>query len=394
MTTRSLHIGPRIGPRIGVHGDTPPGPPPETTTLTVSIADTADPVISAVNFAYSVIVTNTGGIDALLVVATVTLDATLTFVSGVGTGWLVAALGQVVTCTRATLAVGVAPTITISVTSADAASTETTTADAIASNAAAAPQDSETTVVNLVARDATSLKRIPATLTQWQDWAAYHVLIGTPNFPNVVPANGWKLQEAAAPMIDFIGASNLTMSGVGLLFQQPVVGWSTLAVSTPDGQPNHNAQTTTAVDISTTSALLLAYVRMPAIAPAAARRLARMNSTGVMVNVSTAPVLQCVTQGAGGTTVNGVSNPTAAVRPLVIQIDRGGTRTRVFTDQEKIVGTVGTYATAVLNLGSSGGNSADAQYLYCVLLTAASAELSEAQVKSFLQALDWTIPWS
>lgn len=239
-----------------------------------------------------------------------------------------------------------------------------------------------------VSRDATSLKYVPANAAEWT------ALMAAASLATGNPSDTWNLQEAAAPMIDTIGANNMTMSGAGLLFQQPVAGWSRLAIATPDGQPNHNAQTLTAVDISTTSALALVYVRMPVAAPAATRRLVRLNSTGVRTDINTTPVLQCLTQGVGGTTVNGVSNPTSAVRPLVVQIDRTGGRTRVFTDQEKIVGTVGTYVTPVFNLGSSGGNSADASYLYCALFTGAAAELSEAQVKTLLQTLDWTIPWS
>ena len=390
MSTRSLHIGPAIGPAIGARSD---GAAPETTTLTVTIADSQDPVISAVDFTYAVVVTNTGALEATSVSAVIALDPSLTFVSGSGTGWTVGAVGQTVTCTRAALAVGAAPTITITVTTADAASTEVTTADVTAANAyPPATQDIETTVVKLVARDATSLKRMPATLTQWTDFNAYHVAIGTVDFPDVLPSSLYLFQEASGNIVDAIGGITLTATGASLLYQQAVTGWSALEFRTPDGLASHNAQnTTTAVDISATSALWMLYIRMPAATPAATRRFGRINATGILSTITATPVLQCVTGGAGGSTVGGASNPTAAVRPLVIQVDRANTRAMVLTDQETITGTAGTYATIALGVGSSGGNSADAGYIYGPLFTGAAAEISVAGTKSLLRAMNWTI---
>lgn len=386
-------VGARLGARVGSWVGDSAGVP--QTTLTVVLSDSIDPVISAVNFTYSTIVTNTGGVDATNVVAVITLDATLAFVSGVGTGWAVGAVGQVVTCTRATLAPGAAPTITITVTTADAASTETTTADAAADNAPPATQDSETTVVKLVDRDATSLIRVPSSLTQWQDFNAYHVAIGTANFPNVLPSSLFLMQEASGNLADSIDAITLTATGISLIYQQAVTGWTRKAFAIPGGLAAHQAQnTTTAVDISATSAMWMLYVRMPAATPVAVRRLARINATGIRADISTAPVIQCVSNGAGGSTVSGAANPTGGVRLLILQANRALPQTRVYTSQEKISGTVGTYATIALGVGSSGGFAADAGYLYGPLFTGAAAELSDAQVKSLAQALNWTIPWS
>lgn len=117
------------------------------TTLTVAIADSADPVLGGANVNYTVVVTNTGAADATNVTCLVALDPTLTYVSSSGTGWTTGHSAGTVTCTRATLVAGAAPTITITVTSANADSTESTTADADADNSVPATQDTETTVV-------------------------------------------------------------------------------------------------------------------------------------------------------------------------------------------------------------------------------------------------------
>lgn len=134
-------------------------------------------MITAVNFTYALVVTNTGSNTATNVSATVALDASLVFVSGSGMGWTVSQSLGVVTCTRASLAVGAAPTIIITVTSGGAALTASSTANASADNASAAAPSAPTTVVKLVARDATAGKRVPASLTQWQDFNAYQALV-------------------------------------------------------------------------------------------------------------------------------------------------------------------------------------------------------------------------
>ena len=241
-----------------------------------------------------------------------------------------------------------------------------------------------------VTRDATSSKYRPANTSEWTALMTAAVL-ATGN-----PSSTWPMQEASGNLADSIGTVTLTAAGASLLYRQAVAGWSSLALTIPDGLANHNAQnTTTCPDISLTSVMLLLYVRMPAAAPAATRRFLRLDSTGVLIPITTMPRLQCTTGGVGGTTVTGASDPTGgAVRPVVVVIDRTGGRAVLYTDQEKIIGTVGTYTGIVLGIGSSGGNSADSGFLYGAAFSGASAELSDAQVKTLLVTLGWSIPWT
>ncbi len=76
------------------------------------------------NATYTLTVTNNGtNVSPQPIVITDTLPATLTFVSGTGTGWVCGAAGQVVTCTRNTvLAVGATSPVTLTVAVALAAS--------------------------------------------------------------------------------------------------------------------------------------------------------------------------------------------------------------------------------------------------------------------------------
>ena len=122
---------------------------PGQTTLTVVLADSADPVTVTTNFNYTVVVTNTGAFRADTIVALLTIDSDAAYVSSSGTGWGLAHDAGVVTCTRATLLPGAAPTITVTVTAPAVPQTLTSTADADAANSPAATQDSETTVIGL-----------------------------------------------------------------------------------------------------------------------------------------------------------------------------------------------------------------------------------------------------
>lgn len=364
---------------------------PSITSLAVAITDSVDPVISVVNFDYSVIVTNTGVITATSVVATIALDPSLTFVSGAGSGWAVGHAAGVVTCERASLAPGAGPAISITVTTADAASSETTTANASADNATPAAQDSETTVVKLVDRDATSGIRFPSSLAQWQDFNAYHVAIGTADYPDVVPSSLWTCQESSGNLIDTIGSVNLVQTGSGHLHQQPVAGWSRKAVQTTNGTAGQKwLNTTTAPNAGTTDVLLSAIVAVPAASPAAVRDICghaaaadcRFNTTGKL-------------RGIFGASADLVQDPRGRVMPIYVQVNNTGTASAIFTDQEKFIGTYTTPANSpMVFLGGQTAPASAAGYLGAVEFTGAAARLTAAQIKAQQLALGWTPPWT
>jgi len=119
--------------------------------LSVTKVDSPDPVFVGGTLTYTVTVNNAGPDTADNLTVTDTLPAGVTFVSAMGTGWTCNEAAGVVTCTRASLAVGAAPDITITVTAPSAAGTITnnvtvasTTADPVAGN----NSDSEDTTVN------------------------------------------------------------------------------------------------------------------------------------------------------------------------------------------------------------------------------------------------------
>lgn len=130
-----IYSGIRSGVQSGLdaeEGDT------STTLAIASFADSADPAPGNANFTYTLQVHNSGSSNAASnVSAVVTLDSSLTFVSAAGTGWTCLNSGQVVTCTRASIAAGVTSnTITVTVTPTNADASISSTAHASADNAA------------------------------------------------------------------------------------------------------------------------------------------------------------------------------------------------------------------------------------------------------------------
>lgn len=84
--------------------------------LSISKSDNPDPVVAGQTLTYTITVINAGPSDAANLAVTDTLPAGVAFVSASGTDWSCGHSGGVVTCTRASLAVGSAPDITITVT--------------------------------------------------------------------------------------------------------------------------------------------------------------------------------------------------------------------------------------------------------------------------------------
>ena len=360
-----------------------------TTTLSVAISDSADPVITHVNFTYSVIVTNTGSATASGVSAVVTLDASLTYVSATGTGWSASAVGQVVTLFSASVPVGVAPTITVTVTSGNAATTATTTADASAANAPSAPQDSENTTVNLVTFDATSGIRVPASAAEWASMLAY---VG---IASGGPSALYLCQEASGNLADSIGAFTQTV-GVGvpaITYQNVIAGWSRLGIG-----PSADASTGSAFnasaslpDVSVASMLTISYAILQAT-PGATRRLDSSGTpTRSIFVINTTPRVVAT---SGANTTTGASDPSGAVRPWVNKVNRTANVNVFYTNQEKLAPAIGAITGKQLQVIGGGTTCPQFKLLYSAAFFNAAAELSDAQVKALLIGLGWSIPWT
>jgi len=121
-------------PNTASNSDTEQTTVTPTTDLAMVATSSAATIEAGNTLTFTVDITNGGPITATGVVIGTTLPTGLTFTSGAGTGWTCAAAAQVVTCTRASLAVGVAPTVTIDVATDAPSGTTVTTVLAVSSN--------------------------------------------------------------------------------------------------------------------------------------------------------------------------------------------------------------------------------------------------------------------
>ena len=124
-------------------------PPPEA-DLAITITDSLDPVSAFTIFSYELTVSNAGPNDAMSIRVEDTLPAGSTFIDATGSGWFCNHASGIVTCTLSNLLVGVAPTITITITTPNVAGSISNTATVSSSTAdfnAVNDSDAETTDV-------------------------------------------------------------------------------------------------------------------------------------------------------------------------------------------------------------------------------------------------------
>src|SRR6266540_4021305 len=121
--------------------------------LSITKTDSPDPVSVGGTLIYNLAVTNLGPTDASSLTVSDSLPASVSFISASGTGWACSQASGTVTCTRPSLAVGAAPTISIVVAAPavagpltnNASVSSTSTDPVIANNSASA-----TTTVQIV----------------------------------------------------------------------------------------------------------------------------------------------------------------------------------------------------------------------------------------------------
>jgi hypothetical protein len=234
----------------------------------------------------------------------------------------------------------------------------------------------------LVTRDAASGKYTPASAAEWaQVMAVAGIASGGPSFL-------WLCQEASGNLADSIDTGPATVSGTPINYQQAVAGWTRLAVTGGDaGTGLADSSSASLPDPSTQATLVLSYAIITAT-PAAIRQIDVIGTANVAtVRVNTTPRLQMV---SGGSVITGTSDPTGAVRPFVLLDDPTGSRSVGYSDQEKLTATraATTGKRSRMAFDFAGG------FLYRAEFAGSAAQLNDAQVKTLLQTLGWTIPWS
>jgi hypothetical protein len=235
-----------------------------------------------------------------------------------------------------------------------------------------------------VTLDAGANKYVPSSAAEWT------TTLSVAGIASGGPSNLYLCQEASGSLADSIGAAPLAQAGAGHLYAQSIAPWTRLGVRTIDGTVGQRwLNSTTSPNPNLVSTLWLAYIAFPAVAPAAARDL-----------IANQASLDCRVTAAGkfnilnGASTSGTANPLAASHPIVIKHDITNSLFTGYTEQEKVVGTFAVnVSNPMLALGGQTTSAADAGYVYVVEFSGAAAEMTDAQIKTLLQTLNWTVLW-
>lgn len=239
--------------------------------------------------------------------------------------------------------------------------------------------------------DATSGKACPASAGEWSAFIAAN------NLSIAVPNHLWLCQESSGDLSDSIGTLTL-IANANPLYRQTVSGWSRLAVGF-DGTVNQcfYAAPANGPNIATQSVCWLCIVLLET-PPGNQSFIALSDSaSGLRTTAVSFPASRVRFTYSGVGSKDGLFNPMGAVRPYAVMHDITGERARLFTDQEVIVPTFQPNRTNG-NKGIGGfsgiGAASGSRFLYGCAWSGTNAEITDADMKSLLEAMGWTIPWS
>lgn len=237
-----------------------------------------------------------------------------------------------------------------------------------------------------VTLDAASAKYVPATSSEWTTTFAVAGL------PAGGPASLLLLQEAASPPIDTIGARAVTVSGA-IAFNQAAAGWTRKGVKATDASVQF--MKLTGADLTASSAMLIQYVTIGTNPASGYRAFNQLGTTNYeqarLVNGSKI-------QGASGLTPNVATGAAAhsGIEVIVTKYDRASSVLAVYSSKEFVKPTYvaqGAGASTDIYMLGDSGFATDSTLVYEVLFEGAAAEQSDANVRSLLQALGWTVLW-
>ena len=233
-----------------------------------------------------------------------------------------------------------------------------------------------------VTRDALSGKYVPASATEWTK------LMAAANLATGNPTDAWGFQEGSGNTLDLIGAQPLAPGG-SPTYQSSSTGWTRVGIRMTDAASNMRMGTNFGPpDPSATSTLMLAYIEMPAAAPAAARGVMAKSLTSAAVALNTTGKLR-LTDGATADLTTALS---AGVRLVWHLTNLTASKSAVYTEAEEFVGTFAVPGSIFLAFGGlAPSTAAGINVLYAAYFTGAAAELTKSQIRILSQTLGWTV---
>ncbi len=233
--------------------------------------------------------------------------------------------------------------------------------------------------------DATSKIGVPATAQEWRD-----VLTSAGLTPDA-PANLWLMQETSGALADTIGTIPLVPVN-NVSYDNAVAGWTRHALGTIDADGDQGWRSNGTGNLNGTSYTILLYAAVQAL-PAVPRSLAGVGAASDHRYAAVGPTLFSARSTAGSAGV-GVAAPGTTVHPLLIEVNVSGTpQYAIYTDKEKITApyVAPTGLGNLVMIGAAGFGSPNARYLYAAMWKGTGAQLTDANAKSLLTRLGWTV---
>lgn len=203
------------------------------------------------------------------------------------------------------------------------------------------------------------------------------------------PAHIWLFQEASGAILDKVGSKNLSAAGT-VAYQQAVAGWTAKAIGSTTPGTTGNCSNATMENLNANSVLTLTYSQFTLSATTLVSRAFHGAASVNDLQANAASAIMRLRTGANA--ANGTGLHAATIHPIAVRWDRTNTVNAAYSDIEKVgitwadtAGTTMQVTAATLDTAFVGN------VMYAATWVGASAELVDAQIKSMLQALGWTV---
>jgi hypothetical protein len=220
--------------------------------------------------------------------------------------------------------------------------------------------------------DASAGKSCPGSAAEW-------TALGLAT-SNPTSLHSW--QQASGNGADLIGTTTLTANGTPN-YQQTIPGWTRKAVTLDAGTTDRFSATI--ANSNASDFLMLMYVAMTA--PATGTRLILEHPTFFAEILTTGKF-----HANAGTPVAGVVDAGTSVHALVVKNWISNSR-GLITEDEVITPAEFVAAGTAIVVGGSTSNTAPMAVLYSAMWEGVPARMSNAQIKTMLQTLGWSVAW-
>lgn len=232
-----------------------------------------------------------------------------------------------------------------------------------------------------VTRDATSNIYTPVSSTEWATFrAAFGLSVATPD-------SLWLLNESSGNPADTIGSLPLTAAGT-VTYQQAASGWTRTGVGLTDGV-NSQFATTAAGLPNANAASQTVMIIATATTASAGNRQVYVGPNNSLRIIGGTPRFSVT---AIASTASGAVSPMNAVRPWIYKHDFTNSTQTGYTDQEALTIAFTAIAGKALRIGST-SVSFGGVALYACAWYNANAEISDANIRSLLQAMGFSVAW-